>query len=220
MNKQVPGFKWSELPCNWVTWPLVDSSTETPQWTHLVMQRRMQNGNSEKPTRATSLNHFTSCMCSEGQQEGHPHSDRGKLLTCFQPAWVWRRILYTFNIWQPQKIIFSSNVSNFHEWGAISELSIRFLSECIYVRKHTRHKQSIYSRMFSVFSCTMSVLSRLSARTKAPCSTVSSSMVAALSCSPVLSSFHAPWASGCSKLLTVSTMAWGVQIIDLVKKEA
>lgn len=66
----------------------------------------------------------------------------------------------------------------------------------------------------------MSVLSRLSARMKAPCSTVSSSMVAALSCSPVLSSFHAPWASGCSKLLTVSTMAWGVQIIDLVKKRS
>lgn len=63
--------------------------------------------------------------------------------------------------------------------------------------------------MLSVFSCTMSVFSRLSARTKAPCSTVSSSMVAALSCSLVLSSLHAAWAFGCSKLLTVSTMAWG-----------
>lgn len=75
----------------------------------------------------------------------------------------------------------------------------------------------IYSRMLSVFSCTMSVFSRLSARTKAPCSTVSSSIVAALSCSPVLSSLHAPWACGCSKLLTVATMACGSQIIDLVK---
>lgn len=65
------------------------------------------------------------------------------------------------------------------------------------------------SRMLSVFSCTMSVFSRLSARTKAPCSTVSSSMVAARSCSPVLSSFHAAWACGCSRLLTVSTIAWG-----------
>ncbi|TNN85153.1 hypothetical protein EYF80_004503 [Liparis tanakae] len=50
---------------------------------------------------------------------------------------------------------------------------------------------------------------RLSARTKAPCSTVSSSMVAARSCSPVLSSLHAAWACGCSRLLTVSTIAWG-----------
>lgn len=64
-----------------------------------------------------------------------------------------------------------------------------------------------HSRMLSVFSCTMSVFSRLSASTKAPCSTVSSSVVAALSCSAELSSFHAAWACGCSRLLTVATMA-------------
>lgn len=61
--------------------------------------------------------------------------------------------------------------------------------------------------MLSVFSCTMSVFSRLSASTKAPCSTVSSSVVAALSCSAVLSSFQAACACGCNRLLTVATMA-------------
>lgn len=63
------------------------------------------------------------------------------------------------------------------------------------------------SRMFSVFSCTTSVFSRLSASTKAPCSTVSSSMVAARSWSPLDSSIHAVRACGCSRLFTVSTIA-------------
>lgn len=62
-------------------------------------------------------------------------------------------------------------------------------------------------RMFSVFSCTTSVFSRLSASTKAPCSTVSSRIVAALSCSPLDRSIHAARAWGCSRLFTVSTIA-------------
>lgn len=77
---------------------------------------------------------------------------------------------------------------------------------------------NLYSRMFSVFSCTMSVFSRLSARTKAPCSTVSSNMVAALNCSLVLSPLHAAWACGCSKLLTVATIACGAQSDGLMKR--
>lgn len=69
--------------------------------------------------------------------------------------------------------------------------------------------QKIYSRMLSVVSCTVSVLRRLSANIKAPASTVSRSRVAECSCSLVGSSLHAVWARGCSKLFTVSTMAWG-----------
>lgn len=63
--------------------------------------------------------------------------------------------------------------------------------------------------MLSVVSCTMSVLSRLSANMKAPVSTVSSSSVAEWSCSLVDRPLQASWARGCSRLFTVSTMAWG-----------
>lgn len=67
----------------------------------------------------------------------------------------------------------------------------------------------MYSRMLSVVSWTVSVLRRLSANIKAPVSTVSRSRVAECSCSLVGSSLQAAWARGCSKLFTVSTIAWG-----------
>lgn len=67
----------------------------------------------------------------------------------------------------------------------------------------------MYSRMLSVVSCTVSVLRRLSANIKAPVSTVSRSSVAECSFSLVGSSPHAASARGCSKLFTVSTIAWG-----------
>lgn len=70
-----------------------------------------------------------------------------------------------------------------------------------------QHVISVHLRMLLVFSWTTSVLSRLSASTKAPCSTVSSSMVAARSCSPADSALQAECAWGCSRLFTVSTIA-------------
>jgi len=70
-------------------------------------------------------------------------------------------------------------------------------------------KKELYSRMFSVVSSTVSVLRRLSANIKAPVSTVSRRRVAECSCPLVGSSLQAAWALGCSKLFTVSTIAWG-----------
>lgn len=63
------------------------------------------------------------------------------------------------------------------------------------------------SRMLSVLSCIVSVLSRLSASMKAPVSTVSRSIVAHRSCSATDSSLHAAWDRTCRRLFTVSTMA-------------
>ncbi|TNN61188.1 hypothetical protein EYF80_028573 [Liparis tanakae] len=70
-------------------------------------------------------------------------------------------------------------------------------------------RKDLYSRMFSVVSSTVSVLRRLSANIKAPVSTVSRRRVAECSCPLMGSSLHAAWALGCSRLFTVSTIAWG-----------
>lgn len=78
-----------------------------------------------------------------------------------------------------------------------------------WVWRTAKGTKKMYSRMLSVVSCTVSVLRRLSANIKAPISTVSRSRVAECSCSLVGSSLHAAWARGCSKLFTVSTIAWG-----------
>lgn len=79
-------------------------------------------------------------------------------------------------------------------------------SSCVW--RTVKGTEKMYSRMLSVVSCTVSVLRRLSANIKAPVSTVSRSSVAECSCSLVGSSLHAAWARGCSKLFTVSTIAW------------